>query len=247
MKNLTVLYSNRTSDTGKNLLKSLSESNRFQSVSKIVNQNTDVILRWGSTKEVFHREDTIQINTRQAIQNASSKYRMLQLLSDDETINVPKTLLLHNAAVPLEVLREYKREGNFYVRDSNESVRFDNVIQPTDMYITQPIERQKEYRVLVFNGNIIKVYEKVPKEVGQVLMKSYNCDFRRKDITRFNQDALQMCIRGVKKLGLVCGGCDLIKDVNDKFYINEINSGFGLNNPNVELFRDLIIKFVYPE
>jgi glutathione synthase/RimK-type ligase-like ATP-grasp enzyme len=56
-----------------------------------------------------------------------------------------------------------------------------------------------------------------------------------------------MCIRGVKKLGLVCGGCDLIMDVNEKFYINEINSGFGLNNPNVELFRDLIVKYCYPE
>jgi hypothetical protein len=170
MKNLAVLYSNRTSVTGQNLFKALSESNKFQNVTKVVMPNTNVILRWGSTKEVNYLEDCLHINTRQAIQNASSKYRMLQVLSDDETINVPKTLLLHNAAIPLEVLREYKREGNFYVRDANETVRFDNIIQPTDMYITQPIERKKEYRVLVFNGNIIKIYEKVPKEEGQVLM-----------------------------------------------------------------------------
>lgn len=249
MKTLTVAYVQRTCKTGFALYKALKASRKFRWVKRTYNRSfderTDVLLRWGSSEEFPLKQTCIEINSKDAVSNASVKETMLRLLNEEQEVSTPKVLFLKNTTVTPELLEEYRHDGNFYVRGSNMEVRYDNTTKVGDVYLTKPIQRAREFRVQVFNDKIVKMYEKVPNEEGQTLMKSWNCHFSRIDTERFNKKALEMCIKGVKKLGLITGGCDLIKDVDNKYYINEINSGFGLNNPNIELYRDLIIEYVY--
>lgn len=244
---LTIAYPQKGAATGFELFKALRDSGRFTWVKRTYrrdfDRNTDILLRWGDAQDYSLKAGAIELNSRQAVANASNKTTMMRLLANSKDVREPKVLFL-----PGTVTGEYKnKEGNFYVRGGNGAVRFDNRTQAGDLYVTKPILRTHEYRVQVFNGQIIGIYEKMPEDAQQKLFKGYNCHFRKLDpsVCSCKEAGQKMAIDAVKAIGLLSGGVDVIKDEYNRYFINEVNSAFGLNSINVVKFKDLFINHIF--
>ena len=241
----TILYSGKSSKTGRNLL------NKFKPLATKAFRkrtdkrlNTDVILRWGST-EVFNRLKTrLELNSLEAVTNTSNKLLMMQNLVD-AGISTPKILF---NPIDNNVTDEFVDEtGHFYVRGQNQEVRYTNELRYGDLYVSKPIEnKRREYRVHVFNGEVISIYEKVPNEEGIKLFKSFNCSFKLRDIEncKLSKADQEMCVKAVNSLGLLFGGVDAIHDKDQNVFVSEVNSAPALNGTNINRYVDKITEYI---
>ncbi len=249
---LAISYSKRSCKTGRKLYESLRRRTEFGTVRRVRNENrvpqSDVHIRWGNSTSVG--DGDLIINTPDAVRNASNKLAMLRILRHTEGVNVPRNILRGDEFTEDQLDEMRNDEGNLFIRGSNMSVRYDASFTQADHYCTTPVNKDKEYRVHVFNGKVIAVYEKIPNEGDEgIIRKDANCRFSKRRHDEGNPtcdtDAQEMCIRAVQALGLVFGGVDLIRDKDTKkFYVVEINSSPALNGPNIERYVDEFIKFI---
>lgn len=242
---LAILYSGRSSKTGKEL------KNKFrESFNKVIKKRTnkkfkaDVVLRWGSTEQFPNLESKIELNTLEAVNNASNKLVMMQKLVQ---ANIPTAQVAFDLS-DTELLDSLRNEeGYFYVRGSNDQVRYDNTVRCGDKYVTKPIvNKRREYRVHVFNGEVIAIYEKIPQDENVKLFKSHNCKFSSVDMTRMRlkpQD-LQVCIDAVNAMGLLFAGIDLMRDNDQNVFVSEVNSAPALNSVNIERYTNLFMDYI---
>lgn len=243
----TILYSGRSSKTGKDLL------NKFKPLSskafrKRTNRKlkTDVILRWGSTEIFTKLQSKLELNSLQAVENASNKLKMMQILVG---ANIPTAEILFSPSSQNDETLDNFRDDNgaFYIRGSNHEVRYDDTVTSRDLYVSKPIlNKRREYRVHVFNGEVIAIYEKVPNEEGIKLFKSHNCSFQLRNIEncRLTKDDQQVCINAVNSLGLLFGGVDLIRDKDKKVFVSEVNSAPSLNGTNIDRYVQKINEYI---
>ena len=246
-----ILYSNKSSKTGKELLRKFATVSR-KAVRKRTNKrfNADLVLRWGSTEEFPRLTSRVELNTLQATRNASDKKVMMQKLVE-AGISTPDVLFAQD--FPLlredlqELLEDYKNEeGKFYVRGANQEVRYTDTLRSGDLYVSRPIpNKRREYRVHVFDGKVVEIYEKVPQEEGVTIFKAHNCRFERRnpENCRLSQEDQQMCIDAVNALGLTFCGCDVIRDKDQNCFICEVNSSPALNSLNIERYFEKIMEY----
>lgn len=241
---LTILYSNKSSKTGRTL------KEKFKTIaSKVVKKRTnkrlktDVVLRWGSSEEFSRLTSRLELNTLQAVNTTSNKLEMMKTLVS-ANIKTPEVLFdLSNS----EIVDTYRDDcGGFYIRGSNQEIRYDDALKAGDLYVSKPIlNKRREYRVHVFNGEVIAVYEKIPLEDDIKLYKSYNCKFSIVDITRsrLSVDDLNVCIGAVNALGLLFGGVDLIRTKDQEVFVSEVNSAPSLNGTNIDRYVNKITEY----
>jgi len=241
---LAIVYKSHSCVTGRKLLELLRQKEMFRRVIKKRTDrrfNCDVLLRWGSTDEFSNLSPRLELNTLEGVRNATNKLRTLELLRDNNVPHVKFTTDFTN-------LEEYKDgDGNFYVRGSDNTVRYDNTIRSGDKYVSAPVKnKRREYRVHVFNGRVISIYEKIPNEENTKLYKSYNCSFKLRDPEncRLTLDNQLECIKAVNSLGLLFGGVDVIRDKNCNIFICEVNSSPALNDVNINRWVDAISEYV---
>lgn len=243
----TILFSDRSSKTGRDLL------NKFKPLStKALRKrtdrklNTDVVLRWGSTESFSRLRSRLELNSLEAVTNASNKLKMMKILVD-AGIPTPK-VLFHPPCGTDFVLDDYKNdEGFFYVRGANQEVRYDNNIRAGDLYVSKPVvNKRREYRVHVFNGEVIAIYEKIPNAENTKLFKSYNCHFelKNKENCKLSLENQQVCIDAVKSLGLLFGGVDVMRDKDQNIFISEVNSAPALNGTNIDRYVTKITEYI---
>ena len=241
-----ILYSNKSSKTGKDLLRKFSTVARKAFRKRTSKRYTaDLVLRWGSTEEFPRLTSRVEINTLQATRNASDKKVMMQKLVE-AGISTPDVLFdLQN--VDQEELQDYKDEsGKFYVRGANQEVRYTDSVRAGDLYVSRPVpNKRREYRVHVFDGKILEIYEKVPQQEGVTIFKAHNCRFERRnpENCRLSQEDQQMCIDAVNALGLTFGGVDILRDKDQNCFICEVNSSPALNSLNIERYFEKIMEY----
>lgn len=247
-----IAYSNRSCVTGKELREAL-EATRKKTDKRA---KCDLFIRWGNTERFDNLRYKKELNSLEAVMRATNKLEMLQILTQAGV----STLQFSTDIAQLDSLKD--REGNVYIRNKQGVVRYGNDFNvDRDSYFSQPVRfKRREYRVHVFNGKILGVYEKVPlvsataenqsptaAENRPKLYKSDTCHFVRCDITtegvRVNAAAQELCIRAVESLGLVFGGVDLIRDKRGNFFVCEVNSAPGLNGLNVDRWVEAIKEY----
>jgi len=261
MTDIVICYTGKSCVTGKALFEKLKMDARFRKVRKVLKnkriRSTDVFLRWGNASS-DNPEGCIEINNVDAIINASSKKRMIRLLNDAEGVTVPPFFFTRNVeSIPDEEYNDFiaqyqDEEGNFFVRDNEGKVRYDNDFGFLDSYVMKPIDKVREYRVHVFDGEVIAIYEKIPNEGESGLVrKDINCKFSRcnPSNTRCNDGAQQMCIDAVNALGLTFGGVDIIRKRKVKgeefeFFVTEVNSSPALNTNTIQTYVDRVVRFI---
>jgi glutathione synthase/RimK-type ligase-like ATP-grasp enzyme len=241
---LTILYSNKSSKTGKELKEKFKDY-----ASKVIKKRTnrrlktDVLLRWGSTEEFSRLTSRIELNTLQAVTNASNKFTMMNKLKR-ANIQTPEIKFDLENTDNLDDFRDEK--GMFYVRGFNQEIRYTNELRYDDLYVSKPIlNKRREYRVHVFNGEILAVYEKIPNDENVMLFKSYNCKFSAVNLsnTRLKDVDLQRSIDAVNALGLLFGGVDLCRCRNGETYVLEVNSSPSLNSININRYIEKITEY----
>jgi glutathione synthase/RimK-type ligase-like ATP-grasp enzyme len=237
-----ILYSGKSSKTGKELLAKFSTV-ATKAFRKRTNKRfrADLVLRWGSTEAFPRLTSRVEINSLEATVNASNKLVMMKKLVE---AGIPTPQVTFNVNSDLSTFKD--GEGKFYVRGANQEVRYTDTVRPNDLYVSKPlVNKRREYRVHVFNGKVIGIYEKVPNQEGVRLYKSHNCDFRsvNPENCRVSLADQEMCIRAVNALGLTFGGVDLMRDKDQNCFVSEINSAPALNTPNIERYFNKIMEF----
>jgi glutathione synthase/RimK-type ligase-like ATP-grasp enzyme len=232
-----IAYHKRSCVTGK-LLRSLLNIPRKRTQKRT---SLDVFIRWGNA-ESFPVNARLELNTRDAVTNASNKLRMLQLLKAN---NIPSVDFTTDPSQIVDFLDE---SGNCYIRDNLGVVRYGNDFSSLDQYASRPVANKKrEYRVHVFNSQVVAIYEKIPLSEDQPkLFKSYNCSFklRNPEICRLNKDGQQIAINAVNSLGLLFGGVDVIMTSSDEVLVCEVNSAPGLNSTNATRWIEKIKEYI---
>lgn len=221
-----------------------------------------IFIRWGNSyKEA--PEGSIEINSMEAVKRTSNKLRMAYALIKKEGVNFPTAYIS-----PLSAARLLEEEGmmesgqnqlegfqvmqdnmDLYYRNSSGVVRRRSSRADGDLYGTAPIDRAREFRVHVFNGRTLGVYEKIPHSEDQLYCKNDNCDFRRIDMAEeSNREALRgvrpMTRLAVEALGLVFGGVDVIISKSGEIFVNEVNSAPSLNSINIDRYYEEIKNYV---
>lgn len=226
-----ICYSNASCVTGKAIRE------KFDALRKKTNKRSrcDLFIRWGSTEQFPATKYKLELNSLEAVLNTTNKLRMLELLA---AANIPVPQFSTSAEQMPDLV---DGNGNIYIRSKHGVVRYSNDFNPaTDMYYTKPVKsKRREYRVHVFNGKVIGIYEKVPMtEERPALFKSDTCHFKKRDpelclLTPENQ---AVCVQAVQALGLLFGGVDVIRDAKKNIFICEVNSSPGLNTHMLDVY-----------
>lgn len=230
-----ICYSDKSSVTGKALRE------KFDALRKRTDKRSkcDVFLRWGSTERFTRIKAKLELNTFEAVAKTANKLRMIQILSE-AGIPVPA---FFTEGTPVT-----DATGNCYIRNKYGVVRYGNDFGVNDLYATTPVlNKRREYRVHVFNGKVIGIYEKVPMgDTRPLLFKSDTCNFVRcnPENCRLSIANQETCISAVRALGLLFGGVDIIRDKNQNIFICEVNSAPGLNTPMLNRYSQEINAYV---
>ena len=252
MKVAYLIYNRRSSVTGKQLFNYLKINNVGgfswrRSNRRSPRLKADLTLRWGNSIN----DDTggKLINTREAVENASNKLKMMKLFQDSE-VTTPRVVFTEDLSDSLEMSdRGYIFDKMMFVRNRYDEAKYRDSFLHTDKYALEQINKVMELRVHIVNGKTVGVYEKMPYSSDSVIYKDANCRFRRVNTGDEDQrntiiGARPLAKKAVEALGLDFGGVDVIKDSDGKWYVLEVNSAPGLNQPNLKRWADEIINIV---
>ncbi len=104
------------------------------------------------------------------------------------------------------------------------------------------IPNKNEYRLHVFNGQII-IISKKPKVNGVAQNHVDGCAFRTLHVTELNPLKYAQMVKlseSVKALGLNFGAVDVIEDERGKLWVLEVNTATGLSDSHIELYARMI-------
>lgn len=199
------------------------------------------LIRWGSSTPI--EGDYFELNTQEAVARTTDKLEMIRTLLNAEGVNTPPCSLSSNIVVT--------GSTNVYIRDRQDNVRYTSILNWAngDKYYTMDVPKNREFRVHIFNGRTIGIYEKIPNNPTDPMWKNDNTTFRRIDqsdgrVMRHLRGLRPMSRAAVSALGLVFGGVDVIKSTDGQYYVTEVNSSPALNDPNLERWADEIAEYV---
>lgn len=249
MRTAYIAYNKRSCVTGKGLFDELKKLGlEGATLRRTMNQpkrNPDILIRWGNSL-LETPDNCIEINTKQALENTADKGEMIDILSNAEGVRIPDIATSLEDAVQIA-----DGNGMVYIRNQHDHVRYDHATnyRNTDKYALRPVDKVREYRVHIFNGSTIGMYEKIPNDGNVRIYKNDNCTFRRVDQASPNEresilGIRPMCRSAVAALGLVFGGVDVLVDGGGNIFINEVNSAPALNGPNLERWASAIQGYV---
>lgn len=259
-----IAFNRRSSITAKALREYISSKGE---TCRIINDKKfkfkpDVLIRYGNSY-LDCPDGAIEINSKEAVRLASNKLMMAYTLIR-AGVKFPKCYIPPSSAILIG--REFNLEGengtysidgvnpmenglDLYYRNSVGIVRRRGHYIQGDLYGTEPIDRAREFRVHVFNGRTIGVYEKLPHNEGTLYCKNDNCDFKRVDMSEESNRSELIGVRpearkAVESLGLLFGGVDVIISKSGEIFVNEVNSAPSLNGPNLERYFEEIQKYI---
>lgn len=220
----------------------------------------DLIINWGNSEVPSWDATTIPfLNNPVAVGYAVNKLRTFELL---RRFNVPTPewttdygiaqRWLHNDNIVVERHNLTGSKGNgIRIVDPQNYFENDGIepLHDAPLY-TKLVERAREYRVHVFDGQVIDLQQKKRREGNDSDGTIKNLDngwvFVRDDITPPPRSIFDVSIRAVQALGLDFGGVDvLVKD--GQCYVLEINTAMGLEGSTINSYTNAIKRYANRE
>lgn len=214
-----------------------------------------LVINWGNSTRPAVLEGVQLLNEPEAVAVASNKLKAFQVMKEAGVITVPFTT---DRLETVNWLRTYIRtkltghSGEGIVVTEGE---FDSNFVSAPLY-TKGIENHGEYRVHVFDGEVI-LYQKKSRRVdgnGDVVTAegedalvrnlATNWIYRTGHLER-TERIEALAIQAVQALGLDFGAVDIIKDERGTVYVLEVNTAPGISNTEtgeayINAFKSLI-------
>lgn len=213
------------------------------------------IINWGNS--AFYRDLTYEtelLNHPDAVAKAVNKLEAFKAL--DGHVSIPKWTQLSMEAsdwlddgqsvVVRNKLTGHSGEGIVICEPGGDNFK-DNMEAP--LY-TQYVRKRQEYRLHVFRDKVFFTQRKarnkdVPDEKvnWQVRNHANGFIFAHQDVD-VGPEVNQHAIDAVRVLGLDFGAVDIIKGVDDKWYVLEINTSPGLAGATLDRYVEIFKEFV---
>lgn len=249
-----LLYSKPTCTTGKQLVTALGI--RGGSSFPEDGERPESLIRWGSTAKVPYRPSVHLLNGRNAVAAATDK---LGSLRDMRGSGVP---------VPVVYTPEQASalQGGFPVLGRNmnhtqgrdiqicfqraDVVRTMNSATPPDFF-TRYIPTDREFRVHVFDGKVLKISEKVltePEKFQSPWIRNFENGYTFRNIRTVLPVVLQriefVSILAVQALGLHFGAADVVLSDAGEVVVLEVNTGPSLADNSLRAYVVAIATFI---
>jgi glutathione synthase/RimK-type ligase-like ATP-grasp enzyme len=222
----------------------------------------DLIINWGnSTIPIWYQQTDIEqtLNHPLNVAQAVNKLTTLQLLQRSGVPTPEWTTDMYEAQGWLNennlVVERHNLTGSkgngIIVKIPERSIAFQSAEVDDAPLYTKLIPRAREYRVHVFDGQVIDLQQKKRRVTG--LENANDSDgtiknldngwvFVRDDITPPPRSIFDVSIRAVHALGLDFGGVDvLVKD--GECYVLEINCAVGLEGSTINSYVNAIKRY----
>jgi hypothetical protein len=204
-------------------------------------QRHDDLVRYGLS--CFPIRDSLVrnvVNTAIGIDTASNKLTSLELLASNG-IPVPQIFRdrrqIRASDLPLFRRRAYHSRGT----DIKVVTSLDNI--PSGDYYIKYIKAIREYRVLVFGNEALRVQLKWKENEDKnqrILIRNSSHDYKFLNIYHHwlntERNMIPIAIRSVQECGLDFGAVDIIIDKDKHPFVLEVNSAPRLNRSGRELF-----------
>ena len=224
-----LFYHDNSSVTGRELVRQLGISGGTNGPDR----RPQRIIRWGNRGDMRFNAVGGVLNRKSALNDASNKGRCLELLTN-AGVNTPPAADRFNGELLVGRTEAHVGGSGFFLISSQRD--FDLARQHLHCtHFMAYIPTQREYRVHVFNGAVIGA--------GEKLMDTQNCTslhirnvgtgwtFRYNNIDRIPRDVERVGVDAVRALGLDFGAVDVLKSINDNFYVLEVNTAPSLVKP----------------
>ena len=217
------------------------------------NPDSDLIINWGNSAwpVSWHHQGGVYFNHPQYVGLATNKLHTFMALGGipipeftTDWATAEEWFEEGNIVVEREVLVGHSGEG-IILHDPGEGGVFDAHNGPS-LYVKY-IKKSAEYRVHVFNGNVIDIQQKKKKRGEDNInyrIRSHNRGwvFCRENIT-FPEEIKQLAIDSVRRLHLDFGAVDIVYNRHsNNSYVLEINSAPGLAGASIGIYADAIEK-----
>lgn len=202
---------------------------RTDKMENFKDEEYDLVIRWGTTAKFPQAKKVL--NKASAIRTCSNKGLSREVMIADGVL-CPK--MNDNAGFPCIVRPTFHSQGkHLYFCNTEEELANAITAIDGDYYISEYIDKEREFGVFVFDGRVSSMVEKVAKtdehavawNVAQGTHKFENLKWSEWDIP-----AAKEALKAVKALKLDFGRVDImIKD--GKAYVLEVNSAHSLTSP----------------
>lgn len=209
----------------------------------------DYLIRWGDVSNVKYQPRMRELNKKVVLDNIIDKYRALEIMS---SVGIPTPAFSKDwKELQLPIL------GRRFKHTQGEGIRL--ILQEEDIkhsksdFYTEYIPKKKEYRVHVFEGDVIIITEKIPRRryrYDSICWNNYSHRYVDRRLDLFKRNILFDCIKAVVKLGLDFGAVDIIISKHDVPYILEVNTCPALNHEHRKIYANKfkeILEFEHEE
>lgn len=214
-------------------------------------RTNDLIVNWGNSHmpTTWHFDNAEMLNHPNFVRDAVNKLRTFEIL---QRCNVPTPEWTeHNSFA-----RRWLADGHIVVERHNLTgskgsginiVGGTSVLQLTHAPLyTKLIPRAREYRVHVFDGQVIDLQQKKRREGNDSDGTIKNLDngwvFVRDEITPPPRSIFDVAVRSVQALGLDFGGVDILTKDGECFVL-EINTAIGLQESTITSYVNAIKRY----
>lgn len=232
-----LFYHDNSSVTGRELVRQLQAhfgNNAISGGSNGPDRRPQRMIRWGNRGESRFNAVGGVLNKRSGLNDASNKGRSLELLTQ-AGISVPPAADRFDGELLVGRTETHVGGSGFFLITSQRD--FDLARQHLHCtHFMAYIPTQREYRVHVFNGQVIGAGEKLMSTDGtctslHIRNVGTGWTFRYANIDRIPRDAERVAVEAVAALGLDFGAVDILKSTGNNFYVLEVNTAPSLVKP----------------
>jgi glutathione synthase/RimK-type ligase-like ATP-grasp enzyme len=209
-----------------------------------------ILINWGSTcVPKWYSSDLDILNKFENVNLAKDKLQTFNTLKNNNISCVDFTTDRQEAESWLE------QGYSVYCRQTTTGFGGQGIVIATDVselvnakLYTKAINIRAEYRVHVFNGEVIAYVKKrrhledEPTELeSRIRNHSNGWIFTRENLKRLER-VEDMAIQAVKALGLDFGAVDIVRGQDNTCYVLEVNTACGLEGTTLENYKQAILK-----
>lgn len=222
---------------------------------KILKQNnsrfkpklSDCIINWGSSAPIGSACSVI--NYPSYVTYASNKLLAFQKLNE-AGVSIPRYTTDINIAdsnydrvFVRHTLTGHSGEGIEILNTGSQCL-------PNAPLYVEAIIKKNEYRVIVVDGSVVDLKQKrlasdAPEDRSRYIRNLNNGWIFSRDNVEYVEGLNEIGVNAVFALGLDFGAVDIITDKDDRLYVLEVNTAFGLEGKTIELVGEALKALIY--